>query len=325
MPDPSGENWRQRFNQVLVFGSALVILLVLTLAAVLFVFTVRLKATRRALDSATARVEALEAEVSRLEKSPVPSPVVPPRAASARSGAPVPAPPERTRLASRPTVEQKGAAGPSSSAPPPGSASASQPANGIAARRLRGEQAIRRGDYAVARQELEPVVATNPADAEARFWFGVALFHIGLLDEADRQFEWLTANEPKSAEGFYWRGMVPLRRLEADRALRFFDQAVAADPAFAPAWESGGVALANLGKLGEALQRLDEAARLSPTRAQIPFAQSVCHARLERRQEAIDALRRAVSLDPKLIDRARATPALDHILREDDWQKLVKR
>ncbi len=152
------------------------------------------------------------------------------------------------------------------------------------ARRLRGELQARRGDHVAAVQLLEPLVSADPTDVEARVWLGRSLFHVGRLDDADRQFEWLASNRPNRPEGFYWRGIVQLRRLNADKAVPLFDQTVAVDPAFGPAWEASAVALASIGKIGETLQRLEEAARLSPQRAEIPFAQAVCLARVNQRE-----------------------------------------
>lgn len=319
---PSVERWRQRFNQALVFGSAIIIVLVLSLVGVTIVLTGRLKAARGLLDEGTTEIVALRGEVTRLRR--LSSGTRPPLTSRRVVTTPAAGQPETPMTGGSP-VGANDTVPPSAVAVGGPVASQPSPANDIEARRLLGEAAVRRGDYAAARRELEPVLAENPADASARLWFGQALFHLGQLDDADRQFEWLTANTPKSPEGFYWRGMVRLRRMEADRALPFFDQAVAAGPAFAPAWESAGIALANLGKLDEALQRLDEAARLAPAAAEIVLAQAVCYARLDRRQDVLDALHRALTLDPKLIDRARTTPALDHVLTDEDWHELSKR
>lgn len=198
------------------------------------------------------------------------------------------------------------------------------PPAGEEAGHLRAELAVRRGDYDTALTILVPRVNDHPADAAARRWLGVALLRTGALDEADTQFAWLAEHEPARPDGAYWQGLVRLNRLEPEKALALFEQAIGVDASFAPAWESAGIALANLGRLPDALERLDRAASLAPGQVEIPFAQAVCLARLGQRDAAIEALKRAVALRPSLIERARSTPALDRLLREDDWDALAK-
>lgn len=197
------------------------------------------------------------------------------------------------------------------------------PATDVEARKLRARLALHKGQRAAAVGELEATVAAVPADAEARFWFGLALVQTGRLDDADSHFAWLAANAPHDPVGPYWQGMVRLRRLEPEKAMPFFDQAIALSPAFAPAWEGGALALANLGNVEGALRRLDEAVRLAPGRAETAFARAVCLARLNRRDEAMASLEQAAAIDRKTLDDVGQAPALDRLLDPEDRQRLT--
>jgi len=96
------------------------------------------------------------------------------------------------------------------------------------------------------------------------FTYGVALFHHGYLDQAEKSFLQVVAEKPDSAEGYYNLGTLSLRRNDFQQASDYLRKTLQLRPNYPEAWNNLGMIAAQEGRPDEAVQNFRQALQLRP-------------------------------------------------------------
>jgi len=123
-------------------------------------------------------------------------------------------------------------------------------------------------DHATALREATTALARHPGLNEARYLVGLVLFHVGLIEEAVREFEWVLERHPDDP---YAHMHVPSCRLHQGRFVESLDLAETAARRAPTFWMSHVIALCQLrlGRLEEAARTLDRLSRQSPDYSEV--------------------------------------------------------
>ncbi len=135
------------------------------------------------------------------------------------------------------------------------------------------EEAVLRGDLAVARTIYQILLRLDPSSLLARMKLGMVLKNEGNIFEAHEEFATLVRLYPEYAEAWREKGVVESlilrkfpdkdRKQWAPHAIRSFERATAMNPDDADAWASWGGLLRRIGEEKEALAKYAKGAEVS--------------------------------------------------------------
>ena len=118
-------------------------------------------------------------------------------------------------------------------------------------------QAMRKGQNAVALEKINAYLATNPKDAQGRFLKGLILTELGRNQEAIKVFSELTEDYPELPEPYNNLAVLYAAQADYDRAKQALEMAIRTHPSYATAHENLGDIYAKL-----ASQAYDKALQL---------------------------------------------------------------
>ena len=158
--------------------------------------------------------------------------------------------------------------------------------------------AMDRGDYAVARVDLEKLASQAPKAAELHYRLGKVLQLQGDLSSASDSFHKALTIEPDYVGALVGLGQVDFRLNQPGEALARFDMAIEIDPHQPEAHFARGQALEQLGRSDDALAAYFRSLELNPGSA--PVLSRVATIQLDRGQpdQALVRLDRANELEP---------------------------
>ncbi len=133
---------------------------------------------------------------------------------------------------------------------------------------------------------------------EAHNSHGVALAHVGRLENAIGEYERALHLKPDYAEAHYNLGVALARTGRMQEAIEHWEQALRIKPDLAEAHNNLGVALMGLGQLQEAVGHYEEALRIKPDNAETHNNLGNALVKLERFPEAIGEYEQALRLRP---------------------------
>src|SRR4029077_2135684 len=118
-------------------------------------------------------------------------------------------------------------------------------------------------DHAHAIRESLGALALRPGLIEARYLLGLVLFHVGLLEESDREFGQVLAADPEDLYASTHRGSIRLLQGRFEEALAIAEQAVRR---LAAPWALSLVAQCQLrlGRFDEAVRVVERLGREAP-------------------------------------------------------------
>ena len=158
--------------------------------------------------------------------------------------------------------------------------------------------AMDRGDYPLARSDLEQLVGQTPRSAELHYRLGKVMQLQGDLAASAESFSKALAIEPEYVGALVGLGQVDARLNRSNKALERFDAAIEVEPHQPEAHFARGQALEVLGRPDEALAAYFRSLELNPGSA--PAILRVAALQLDRGQpdQALVRLERANELDP---------------------------
>jgi tetratricopeptide (TPR) repeat protein len=135
---------------------------------------------------------------------------------------------------------------------------------------------------------------------------GVALAHVGRLEEAIPAYEEALRLKPDYAEAQYNLGVALARVGRRPEAIEHWERALQIQPDLADAHNNLAVALMGQGKLREAIGHLEQAVRIRPNNPEIRYNLGNALGEMGRRQEAIEQYEEALRLRPDFAEARRA-------------------
>jgi len=178
-------------------------------------------------------------------------------------------------------------------------ASATTPAERVAALIARATAFDRRHDTTRAIADLDSAIALDPNSSLAFRLRGELVRHSGGdLDRAVRDFNEAIRLDPGSAAAFGGRGNAFNNLRQFDRAIEDYNEAVRLDPSFAQAFSDRGAAYYFKADYQAAIRDFDEALRLDPTRAQTFTNRGAAYKKMGRNDRALADDSEAIRLDP---------------------------
>jgi len=134
-----------------------------------------------------------------------------------------------------------------------------------------GEQYIRTGNMAKAKEAFSQMIESQPKDARAHFYLGVALANLGDVQGAEAEYRKAIDLNPRLPEAENNLGVLYLDAGRTEEALKHLDAAVAIAPGYAEAHYSRGLALENLDRSDEAVEAYKTAIKADPAQAAAPL------------------------------------------------------
>ena len=149
-------------------------------------------------------------------------------------------------------------------------------------------RALYGGDPAGAARAFRAAVALRPQDPRPRFFLATALERAGDAGAALAVYRELVALHPRAAEGHLGLGVLLVKRGGAgvEEGIRELERAVALNPEAYEARVTLGRALVTRGRAAEAVEHLRRAAALAPGNPEPHYQLSLAYRRLGRRDEA---------------------------------------
>jgi predicted O-linked N-acetylglucosamine transferase (SPINDLY family) len=161
-----------------------------------------------------------------------------------------------------------------------------------------GRQYHRVGDFTHAEEVFRPIVAADPANADAWHLLGRACLALGKLRDAEESYRQAEKLRPDSAEVHHNLGAVYFQQRRWGEALACFEQAVRLAPQTIASHINRGVVLGRLRRLDEAAACFREALRLQPDSADAHFNLGNVLRQTRRCDEAVASYREALRLKP---------------------------
>jgi tetratricopeptide (TPR) repeat protein len=100
----------------------------------------------------------------------------------------------------------------------------------INARKIKANNLIQQGKYAEAIEELRPIIAIQPADAEVRFALGALYLSLGNLSMAENQLRETIIINYSNADAHYLLGEIYYRQEKLSQAIREWKQSLRLQP-----------------------------------------------------------------------------------------------
>jgi tetratricopeptide (TPR) repeat protein len=154
------------------------------------------------------------------------------------------------------------------------------------------------GDHAGQERQLEKAVALNANLADAHDDLGLCYLGDGKLALAEQQFKAAIEIKPQFAEAQSNLGVLYAREGKNDKAVALFTQATRNNPQYAQAFMNWGIILASQGEYYQATDLFKKAIQISPNLTAAYTALGEAMVKEGHKREAIPALRRAVQLQP---------------------------
>jgi tetratricopeptide (TPR) repeat protein len=192
------------------------------------------------------------------------------------------------------------------------------------------QEAIDRGDYGQARQELLQLAALVPGSAETQQRLGMVLQFEGRLSEAETCFRAALQRDPDYVEALIGLGQVEAIGGDVAQALKHFETAIEIDPHLPKAHFSLGRLLQSQGKTDEAVAEYFRALEFEPNNAEVILNVAAIQFAQNQPDQALSRLDRVVELAPEN-GEARALRGRTHLtLRHfsqaiDDLRAAVNR
>jgi predicted O-linked N-acetylglucosamine transferase (SPINDLY family) len=142
------------------------------------------------------------------------------------------------------------------------------------------------------------VLQTDPANADAHYYFAVASLQRNHIDDAIDHAEKLLALNPKEARAHWLLGRAQIRLSRRAEALTSFDRAIAYAPDMAEAHGARADILAEMGRTAEAIASYDRALAIQPASISDWCNRGAALDDLGRHKEAIDCYDRVIALKP---------------------------
>jgi tetratricopeptide (TPR) repeat protein len=146
--------------------------------------------------------------------------------------------------------------------------------------------------------ELQKATQFLPWDAETHYNLGVALSHIGKLDDAMASYRTALAIKPEDAKTHYNAGVTLANLGQLDDAMASYKRALEIQPDFAEAHNNMGAALAELGRFDAAVESYALALQIKPDFAGAHNNLANALKNLGKRDEAVASYRRALQIKP---------------------------
>lgn len=184
----------------------------------------------------------------------------------------------------------------------------------------RGAAAHQANRYEEALAAYKQALEINPTDAEVNSLYGLALTHLGRLEEARAVLEKAVEQEPEEI-GFRLNLVEYLEKSQQlDRAEYEIDIVVSLDAKFPRSWEKKGDVSLKRKKLDAAANAYSTASMLEPDNFRVAMKLARAHAVLGNFKQAHDALDIAERLEPQRIEMFDLRCAL--LTEERDWRGL---
>jgi uncharacterized protein (TIGR02996 family) len=168
-----------------------------------------------------------------------------------------------------------------------------------------GIDAIKQEDFAKAKLLLGEARTATPKDAQAAFYFGVALQNLGETNEAEQEYAAALALDPKLAEASVNLSAMQLDGNAADKALAVVDQALTHAPKHPDLLLNRALALEAAGKKDEAVKAYGAAVDARPDNVELRLAYADMLAGSGQTAPAIEQVKKATDTDdPKLLAAA---------------------
>ena len=171
----------------------------------------------------------------------------------------------------------------------------------------KASEKIRAGDFDGAVALLEPVLAKNPADANALFYVGLARVEKQQYREAAESLARVTELQPEFPGAWLELGICYDKLGDREKALSAYDKDLQLEPASTAALYNSGLLLFDAGKVDEALARFEQGIALKPTDPDLLDMAARCcvnQGKLDRAAAYLERAR-AATTDPakaKLLD-----------------------
>lgn len=167
--------------------------------------------------------------------------------------------------------------------------------------------------------EADARLEASPADADAYFTKGIALYQLQQIEQAAQAFQSATVLDQTCAPYFRALGQTlsDIGTLEPAKAA--LDHAIELDDADPASYLARGIVLGRLEDLEGALADFDKLLELEKDNAAGHFNRGIALSGLERYEDAIAAFDKAIEIDPKSADaHLRKAAALDALGRADE-------
>jgi tetratricopeptide (TPR) repeat protein len=167
----------------------------------------------------------------------------------------------------------------------------------------KASEKIRGGDFDGAVALLEPLLAKNPADANALFYLGLARVGKQQYREAAESLARVTELQPAFAGAWLELGICHGKLREVDEALAAYDRTLQLEPANTAALYNAGLLLFDANRVDEALARFEQGIALKPTDPDLLDMAARCYVhqgKLDRAAEHLEKAR-AATTDPARI------------------------
>jgi tetratricopeptide (TPR) repeat protein len=158
------------------------------------------------------------------------------------------------------------------------------------------QEAINRGDYEQARQELLHLATLAPSSAETQQRLGMVLQHEDRLPEAETCFRAALQRDPDYVEALVGLGQVEAVRGDVAPALKHFETAIEIDPHLTKAHYSLGHLLQSLGKTDEALAEYFRALEAEPNNIEVSLNVAAIQLAQSQPDQALSRIDRVIEL-----------------------------
>ena len=167
----------------------------------------------------------------------------------------------------------------------------------------KASEKIRGGDFDGAVALLEPLLAKNPADANALFYLGLARVGKQQYREAAESLARVTELQPAFSGAWLELGICHGKLREVEKALAAYDRTLQIDPTNAAALYNSGLLLFDANRVDEALARFEQGIALKPTDPDLLDMAARCYVHQGKFDRAAEHLEkaRAATTDPARI------------------------
>jgi Flp pilus assembly protein TadD len=187
----------------------------------------------------------------------------------------------------------------------------------------RGRRLLEAKEYEEALAVFDAAAKSNPGDAEARFWKGVALRRSERYAEAVVEYDEAIGLRPDYAGAHFNRAFALDKLGRYEEAATSYDRAIELEPGNAKAHSNRGVVLLALGRYGKAVASFDRALELSPEDAILYYNRACAYALSGRRELMLIDLAKTFGLDDKYREIAKDEADFDAFRDDSGFRQVV--